>query len=77
MAKVSPSLQHYAASLRQNPDFRAFVKARVIPNIPPRKPWSPGATVEEWAHMTGLAEGYLLALTEFGINLDDYRNHDQ
>ena len=60
--------------LRQQPLFRAFLQSRVIPNMPPAKPWQAETTIADWAHNTGLRDGYLLALQQFGVNLNDIRN---
>ena len=67
-------ISSFLADLRQNPVFLAFLQSRVLPSMPPAKPWQAETTLADWAHNTGLQEGYLLALQQFGVNLDDYRD---
>ncbi len=75
--KLDPRVHGFVANLRQDPLFRAFTKSVLLPGVPPWKPWAPGANIGEWAHSTGVREGYLLALTHFGVTLDDYGTDDQ
>jgi hypothetical protein len=66
-------INSFLADLRQNPVFLSFLDSRVLPNMPPAMPWQAETTLAQLAHNTGLQEGYLLALQQFGVNLNDYR----
>lgn len=39
----------------------------LIDNIPEIPPYSPGKTEEDWEYMSGMQQGYLLALSHLGV----------
>ena len=65
------NIRAFLADIRQNPLFQAFLKTQVLPNMPPPKPWQGEQSAADWAHNTGLREGYLLAFQQIGVNLND------
>lgn len=61
----------YVSDLCKNPLFVSYLKQQVKPQMPPSKPWQAGASESEWAYNTGIRDGFKLAFTHLGVNIDD------
>lgn len=57
---------NYLLELHSDPRFAAIVD-RIKVARPPVPAYVPGATLEQWAHATGMREGFDLALAFFAI----------
>ncbi len=58
-------------NLRNQPWFQAHLKESVYPMCPQITPYHPGRNFSEWQYESGLREGYILALTQFGVKFSE------
>lgn len=54
-----------------SPEVRRVIKEVLLPRVPEVPEWTPERDKETWVFGSGLKAGYLLALRNLGVELDD------
>jgi hypothetical protein len=58
-------------TLHRDDWFQSFVKEELTPGCPDIIPYTPGMQRADWEYRSGMQTGYLLALSHFGVELND------
>jgi len=56
--------------LRQQPWFKEFVETTLSDRCPEVPEYTPGKSQQDWEYGSGMRLGFLLALKEFGVEIE-------